>query len=145
MSVLKLKRQVKNLSEENFMAVVIEQSPEQLMELGRGYVLKEPAKAFEYYLKAAEQGYAKAMVKVGDCYRVGAAAGVMKDLSKAIEWLSKAAEKNDPDGLEILGYCYDGGNGVEKNRNKAIELLRKAVALGNQSAKSALEDILSEG
>ena len=57
-------------------------------ENGQG-VAKDMTKAFEWYLKAAENGHVKAMNSVGCCFCRGN--GVSKDLKMAREWFSKAA------------------------------------------------------
>lgn len=52
-------------------------------------VAKDPAKAVEWYQKAAAQGYVRAQVNLGVCYEDGE--GVPKDLAKAVKWYQKAA------------------------------------------------------
>ena len=45
----------------------------------------------DLYRKAAEQGYAEAEYKLGDCYKYGS--GVEQSYEEAIKWYKKAAEK----------------------------------------------------
>lgn len=53
---------------------------------------------------------------------------------ESVKWLSIAAEKDEPSALCDLALCYLNGDGVEKNVDKAYELLKKA---------SAKEDIIA--
>ena len=48
-------------------------------------------KAFEWYTKSAEQGYAIGQCNLGVMYEKGH--GVTKDHKKAIDWYTKAAEQ----------------------------------------------------
>ena len=50
---------------------------------------EDNAKAIQWYLKAANQGYASAQATVGSMYYSDK--GVTQNYAKAIEWYSKAA------------------------------------------------------
>ena len=58
-------------------------------------------KAAECYLKAAEQGYAKAQFNLGMMYRRGE--GVEQSDVKAVEWYLKAAEQMDSFCIHVEG------------------------------------------
>ena len=51
------------------------------------------AKAFEWYTKSANQGYADAQFNLGVMYAQGK--GVRQDCQKAVEWFTKAAGQGD--------------------------------------------------
>lgn len=61
---------------------------------------KDPAKAFELYTKAAEQGMADAQWKLALCYKTGE--GVASDPVKSIQWMQKAAAQDQPDAIRTL-------------------------------------------
>lgn len=60
-------------------------------------------KAFEYYQKAAEKGYAQAQFYLGLCYHNGD--GVEKNLSEAVIWFRKAADQGFAKAQYDLGIC----------------------------------------
>jgi TPR repeat protein len=92
---------------------------------------KDKTKAFECYMKAAENGYAEGQVKVGDCYFFGFDR-VTKDEAKGFEWLMKAAENGADEGMVKVGYCYRYGmGGVTENKAKAFEWYMKAAENGS--------------
>ena len=97
---------------------------------------KDYMKAFEWYSKAAAQGYAKAEYNVGYCYENGI--GVEKNVVKAFEWYSKAAAQGFAMAEHAVGYCYENGIGVEKNVVKAFEWYSKAAAQGFAMAEYAV-------
>jgi TPR repeat protein len=70
-----------------------------MYKLGRG-VPKDPAKAVEWYRKAAEQGLATAQYDLGNMYNVGR--GVPKDQTKAMEWYKKAVDQGDESAKNAL-------------------------------------------
>lgn len=89
-----------------------------------GYVDRDEAKAFEYYLKAAELGDSRAMIRVADCYKAGV--GTEQDNTAALEWLEKAADLGDSQAMNNMGYML----GFGENLNSTIEWFEKAAALG---------------
>ena len=56
----------------------------------------------------------------------------------------KAVEKNNGRAQALLGVCYEFGLGVEKDLDKARELLQKAVSNGHVKAQERL-DFLNRG
>ena len=56
--------------------------------------------ALEWYLKAAEQGNAKAQYSLGYCYYWGK--GVEEDKKEALKWYRKAADQGHSDAKECL-------------------------------------------
>ena len=68
--------------------------------------------------KAAENGFAEAMCKLGIMHCLGH--GVEKNLSNATQWLQKAALKGDPSAQILLATAYLTGSGVPQEESAAI-------------------------
>ena len=94
---------------------------------------KEYTQAFEWWSKAAAQGFAKAEYNVGVCYENGM--GVEKNTVKAFEWYSKAATQGFANAEYSVGAFYYLGIGVERNITKAFEWWSKAAAQGFAKAE----------
>ena len=84
----------------------------------------DPVKAFECYKKAADQGYAPAMVELGSIYSDGRKP-VEKDEKKAFSWFAQAAQKGSIGGLYRLARCYRFGNGVNRDLYMARDLYKE--------------------
>jgi hypothetical protein len=57
--------------------------------------------------------------------------GVQKEQQQAGRWYRKAAEQTEPNAQCNLGNLYDSGTaGLPKDRDKAIDLYRKAAKQG---------------
>ena len=61
-------------------------------------------KHFQWYEKAARQGYAAAQFKVGQYYEFGI--GRKQSLTKSFQWYKKAAEQGDKDARCLLQERY---------------------------------------
>lgn len=61
---------------------------------------KDPAKAAEWFTKAAEKGDRNARKILGAMYLQGT--GVATDMDKARYWLQKAADQGDMDAKNLL-------------------------------------------
>ena len=57
-----------------------------------------------------------------------------KDLPNALKWLEKAVEQDYAPAMTSLAAMYMFGDGVKVNGKKAVELLTKAIELGNGEA-----------
>lgn len=79
-----------------------------MYQFGKG-VPQDYPKAVEWYLKAANQGYAEAQYRLGFMYESGE--GVPEDDSKSIEWFEKAAKQ--------------GHAGAQKRLDTVRHLMRK--------------------
>ena len=97
---------------------------------------KDYEKAYIWYSKAGEQGFAPAQHSLGLMYEKGY--GVAKDFAQAIKWYSKAAEQDYELSLFKLGQMYKVGQGVKIDYRKALELFRKAAKKGNSDAYNSL-------
>ncbi|PKY55961.1 kinase-like protein [Rhizophagus irregularis] len=90
-------------------------------------------KAFELFLKAAENNYSIAQVYLAKCYNDGY--GTEENESLAFSWFQKAAENKNIVGQFYLGYCYEFNIGTKNNDNKFVEWYQKAANNGNTTAK----------
>ena len=66
----------------------------------------KPVEAFQYSMRAAEQGYTNAETQVGMAYGTGQ--GVRENLTEAHRWLSRAAAKGDADAASALDLMRRG-------------------------------------
>lgn len=80
--------------------------------------------ALKFYNKAVELGDREAYSMLGYEYTWGRSS-LGKDYKKAVDYLTKAIEKGDNSHTTYLclGFCYEkGGDGLNKNLNKALEI-----------------------
>ena len=85
--------------------------------------------------RSAESGNPDAQCEMGiillrdDC-------GRPKDVQQSIKWLSLGADQEHPQSMQILGiHLFHGFTEIAKDREKAIDLLRKAAKKGNLGAQ----------
>lgn len=90
-------------------------------------------KAFEWVMKAANQGYVKAELEIGIYYETGI--GVQENVIEAMNWFSKAASKHNTHAIRMLAWLSFE---QDKNLEKKVELLQKAVDLGDYRAAFVL-------
>jgi TPR repeat protein len=134
---------------------------------GNSAVEKDPAKAAEWYGKAAAQGHEKAKAALEnlrpkgttpqpkpaptppvkdptELYNLGRkyfnGDGVAKDDEKAFEYFRDAAERGHASAQNWLGFMYDRGRGVVQDDAKAVEWYRKSAEQGNAHAQNSLGD-----
>ena len=108
-----------------------------------GLRTKDRVQAAEWFRKSAEQGYAPAQAKYGDCLIYGS--GVTKDSSAAVRWYTRAADGGDAGGQRALGLCYDAGTGVREDARRAVELYKSAAEGGDLLAKALYSQCLFLG
>lgn len=96
-------------------------------------IKRDPVLAAEWYLKAANQGFAPAQVGIAGLYLFGS--GVPKDADKALAWCQKAVAQNYSYAQFMLGYMYAKGSGVPKDLAKGAEWYEKAASQGNTDAQ----------
>lgn len=96
-------------------------------------------KAFELFLKAAEQGYTFAQYNLAIAYETGQ--GVSENYKAAAEWYLKAAGagEGDVDAMFRLGQLYfRGSKDLEQNYGEACSWFILAAEQGHVKAKYAL-------
>ena len=99
--------------------------------------------AFNYFLKAAENGDSNSQERLGYLYYMGY--GVKKNAAKAAEWWLKAAEQGDAVAQCCLGSCYHNGEGVEQNYAEAFKWYSMAAEQGNAGSQRHLGEMYENG
>ena len=94
--------------------------------------------AAKWFLKAARQNNADAMVALGEL-AIGSHGGLSP--SDALSWLSKAADKSRTDAMRALADIYIKGKGTAPNRAKGQQWLVKASNYGDALAQRKLGDM----
>lgn len=87
----------------------------------------------KWYLKAADQGFAKAQSNLAFLFLYGE--GVHQDSKKAVEWFSKAAEQGNAIAQFQLAWCYSEGDGIGQDLEKAFVWFSKAAEQGYPEAQ----------
>ena len=98
--------------------------------------------AAKLYTKAAKMGYPPAMYNLALMYENDNWA-FDQDLPKCVEWLTAGANLDHTGSEQLLGeILYFGGEGVEPNKEHAMELWLAAAKKGNSEAQYQYGDIL---
>ena len=95
--------------------------------------------AISWFTKAAEAGELNACFKLALYYYNGI--GFKKDYQEAVKWSEKSFNIKDNNGNNYLvaGHCYYlGGNGVEKDQQKALQYYLEGSKYDNESCQNAL-------
>lgn len=107
------------------------------------YEYLDEEKAFFWFSKSANQGFAEAQLALATCYAEGR--GIDEaDENKAFYWFSKSAEQGNAEAQYYLGNCYEYGIGTEENEKMAIRWYEQAGLNGNTDAMESLLDPLFE-
>ncbi len=104
---------------------------------------QDHAKAFEWYLRAAEQGHGKAQYNVAYAYANGI--GAQKNTSEAIKWYGKSADQGIALAEYVLAKMLIDGQYIEQDITKGLDLLQKASDQGLDLAQYDLGTIFLEG
>lgn len=94
-----------------------------------------------WYLKAAEQGFARAQARLGALYEGMTFAGDADPVQsgalaqKAADWYLKAAEQNDMFAQHSLGNMYLRGSGVALSSEEAVKWFLKSAEQGHTLAQ----------
>ena len=125
-------------------------STDYLGQLGMGYMLsagsgvkKDDTRAFEWFAKAADQGFAPAEYLLGLMYWGGK--GVLIDRMKAVDWLKKAAAKKLPNAQADLGAIYLIEGSPFTNVPRGLQLLNEAKEGGSPIAMKKLGRMYWQG
>ncbi|WP_162930109.1 SEL1-like repeat protein [Pseudophaeobacter sp. EL27] len=109
-------------------------------QLGRAFDASQDYNlALQWYTQAAEQGHATAQFTLGWIY-LNAEWAITQPL-EGVEWLTRAADQNLRQAKFHLGKAYYEGTGVDVDKERAIGLLKAAVAQGDVSARKYLENL----
>jgi dipeptidyl aminopeptidase/acylaminoacyl peptidase len=90
-------------------------------------VSKDPTKAYDFYMRAAEYKNSRALFNVGAYYHRGEL--VKKEMSKALNYYEQSAELNYAGAHRRLGRMYMEGEFVDQDFDKAFQYLSKAYEL----------------
>ena len=105
---------------------------EALFVMGMMHTQKNDAKAFEFYLQSANQGYPSAQNMVGLSYKEGR--GVQQNYAKAFEWYTRSANQGNAQAQFNHSRMYHFGKGVQQDNAKARDWLGKSCKNGFQDA-----------
>ncbi len=98
---------------------------------------------FAWYKLAAEAGHTEAMNDISVAYYYGYP--VDENEKEAFKWASASAEQNDAYGKYLTAYFLEGGNGCDKNIDRAIELYIMAAEKGIVPSMLRLHEIYRDG
>lgn len=104
---------------------------------------EDAATAASLYTRAAEAGFAPAMLNLANLLRDGR--GVAQDIPAAVEWYERAAEQEYSLAYTPLGRIYMAGEGVPRDTEKAVSMFTRAVEAGVIGAHLDLGVALEEG
>lgn len=110
--------------------------------VGKGVELNRMI-AFQWFKRAADQGYADAQLCVGSCYERGA--GVELDQSKAFEWFKKSAAQGNLKALHSVASSLLHGLGVPQDVAKAVAAFETPAQRGHPMSQFNLGVILYKG
>lgn len=99
-------------------------------------VEKDRDQAFELSKKACDGGYGPGCTDLGRLYVPfprNQNTGPPYNLAQAVTYYRKACDLKDGRGCALLADKYEFGNGVEQDREKALELYRLAVSLNPET------------
>lgn len=97
---------------------------------------KDLTKAFECYLKAAEQNSIESINKIGDMYYDGL--GVERDYDQSFMYHERAANLGFVDAIYKLGIHYYNAEGCKKDIKKSLQYYQDAANLGYAPAEYKL-------
>lgn len=106
--------------------------------LGWG-VDQDYVKAADYVRALAKAGNADAQCVYGRClYMMNAKT---RNYAEAVKWIQKSVENESPSGTYFYGIVlYEGLDGFPQDRQKAVELIRKAARMDFEEAQKWLDE-----
>ena len=117
---------------------------EAIKEIGNYYLDKQQfAQALQWYRRAAERNFPKALYNIGIMYLNGL--GVVKSVQEAISYFEKSALYGLPQGDVMLGKIYSDGNYMPRNYRQALEHYRAAAEKYSVPALLALGNLYLTG
>ncbi len=125
---------------------VEEESPNSMRRMGKAYrygrgVPIDLDKSADWLRKASNRNMNSAKIELSE---VLWDINTDDSLSEMHQVLSAMAAEGNPDAIRMLGDSYRFGKGVEKNLDKAEELMKKAKRMGAKGANEELKAIMSE-
>ena len=131
-----------------FLDEINQESDDSFNDLGDIYriglgVSVDNQKAFNYYLKSAENNNPIGLLSVGYCYENGI--GIKKDEKEAVEYYRESSQRGNANALRNLGLCYKYGIGVNINNKKSINYFKEAAEMGHTVSQYNLAWIYHKG
>ena len=103
---------------------------------------KTPMQGMQYLEQASKLGHVKATHDLGCFHYYGYRLPEdFRDFERAAELLEYSASQGFTPSMTFLGSMYKGGEGVERNIEKARRLYQEALSLGDPNAKDLLENL----
>lgn len=117
--------------------------PEALYSLGSMYeqgfgVIRNTNKAYNYYIKSANQGY------ISSEYNLGVYFYERGNYGEAYNWFIKAANKGHDAAQNNLGNMFYKGEGINRNLIQSYQWLRKTAENGVSQASNSLQVLCSQ-
>ncbi|EKF44438.1 peptidoglycan binding domain-containing protein [Nitratireductor indicus C115] len=103
----------------------------------------DPAKAIEWYTKAADAGFAPAQSRLGDIYQKGI--GIDRDPAKAKMWFQLAAEQGNASAMHNLGVLFAMGATGETDNQSAARWFLEAAEHGVTDSQFNLGILAAKG
>ncbi len=113
----------------------------EIYEYGQG-VEKNQKSAVKWYMKAADQGNAEALNKLGEAYSDPFSwTDIPQSDELALKWFKRAAQKGNAEAMYNLGQMHSdnafrGCGTVGVNKEEAFEWFKKAAVLGHADAQN---------
>lgn len=104
---------------------------------------KDSAAGFDFYLRAAKQGFAPAQLAVAGHLQYGI--GTPPDAAEAFKWAEKAAKAGYAPAQEMLATMYAEGQGIGRNEGEAFCWHSAAASQGLASAIQSVASCYEEG
>jgi TPR repeat protein len=110
---------------------------------GLGGLKKDPQAAYEWFVKASDEGHPTAPTSVGRMYTNGQVAGGV-NYSKAISWYDQGLERGDPWGGSNAAWIIHNEKPSGFDLGQAAIRAAKAATLRNKDAASEARSLLAE-
>jgi len=105
-------------------------------------VKKNLPQAFNWYLRAAKNGNAKAQFNLASLYENGE--GTKPNIQQAIHWYTTAANSGNTNAQVNLGNRYAEGRGVARNINEAARWYKRAADQGDLRGRANLNYLIED-
>ena len=106
-------------------------------------VRRNPARALDWYRRAADQGQADAQAILGAKYYAGE--DVERDLAAAYAWTTLAAERGHADAMHNLAVMYIDGESMAQDYAQALRWALRAAEQGHALAAHSLATLYFQG
>jgi len=110
---------------------------------GIGGLAKDPKAAFEWFVKASDEGHPRAPASIGRMYTNGQVAGGV-NLGEAINWYDVGLERGDPWGGSNAAWLIHNKKPSGFGLGQAAIRAAKAATLRNKDASSQARSLLAD-